>query len=67
VGAAGGAGVAGESDAVACERAVDIFCTETMPKAARPMIIKAATMLITKRIVPSYQAAVTDNAPLVVR
>ena len=53
MGAAGGAGVAGESDAVACEGAVDIFCAETIPKAARPMIIKAATMLITKRIVPS--------------
>ena len=55
MGAACGAGVAGESDAVACERAVDIFCAETMPKAARPMIIKAATMLITKRIIRLLQ------------
>ena len=31
---------------------MDIFCAETTPKAAKPRIIKAATMLITKRTVP---------------
>jgi hypothetical protein len=45
--------VADESEAVACDGAVDIFCAETTPKAARPTIIKEATMLITKRIVSS--------------
>jgi hypothetical protein len=50
VGAACDAEAAAESEAVACEGAEDIFCAETTPKAAKPRIIKAATMLITKRI-----------------
>jgi hypothetical protein len=43
----------GESEAVAEEGAASIFCAEMTPKATKPRIIKAATMLITKRIVPS--------------
>ena len=46
------AGAAGKSEAVACEGAADIFCAETTPKAARPRIIKTATMAIIKRILP---------------
>jgi hypothetical protein len=54
--AAGAACGAGVSDAAASERDADIFWAETMPKAARPRIIKTATMLITKRIIRSCSA-----------
>ena len=47
------AAAGGESEAVAEEGAASILCAETTPKAAKPRIIKTATILITKRIVPS--------------
>ena len=49
--------VADESEAVACDGAVDILCAETTPKAAKPRIIKIATMIMIKRMVTSLQSA----------
>ena len=40
-----------ESAVAVCDGGADIFCADTTPKAARPSIIKAATMLIAKRII----------------
>src|ERR1700756_2498503 len=51
--AACGAAAAVDSAAVVCEGDTDAFCADTTPKAARPRIIKAATMLMVKRTVSS--------------
>ena len=51
--AAAGPAEAAELEAVAWEGAAVIFCAETTPKVARPRIIKAATILITKRTISS--------------
>jgi hypothetical protein len=56
-GARGAAGVPGADDATRVLGApgeagtAAIFCAETTPKAARPRIINAATMMMTKRII----------------
>jgi len=50
--AACGAAAAAESAAVVWEGDADIFCADKMLKAARPRIIKAATILMAKRTAP---------------
>jgi hypothetical protein len=66
VGAPCDAGATGESGPILCAGALDIFCADTTAKAARLRIIKAAMMLITKRIVSSCRSsmlAILASAP----